>query len=92
MQMKRSKSEIPRPKNHYTPPNFVDIGDTTVAYRRKGQGEPVVFLHGAGFTRMWLPMYERMAASVDFIAPEHPGMGETPLPDWIDSFDDITLH
>lgn len=90
--MKRSQSEIPRPKNHYTPPNFVDIGDTTVAYRRKGQGEPVVFLHGAGFTRMWLPMYERMAASVDFIAPEHPGMGETPLPDWIDSFDDITLH
>ena len=33
----------------------------SVAYRRKGQGEPTLFLHGAGFTRMWLPFYERLA-------------------------------
>lgn len=92
MQTNQSRAKIPHPPKYYTTPTFVEVGDTNVAYRRQGKGEPVVFLHGAGFTRMWLPMYERMATSLDFIAPEHPGMGETPLPLWVNSFDDITLH
>ena len=68
------------------------VGDLDVAYRRKGSGEPVVFLHGAGSTRMWLPFYERMSQSVDLIAPEHPGFGDTAFPDWLDGFDDLILH
>jgi pimeloyl-ACP methyl ester carboxylesterase len=41
---------------------------------------------------MWLPFYERMAGSVDFIAPEHPGFGETPMPEWLTGMDDLVLH
>jgi pimeloyl-ACP methyl ester carboxylesterase len=62
------------------------------AYRRKGSGTPVLFLHGAGMTRMWLPFYEKMAQEHDFIAPEHPGFGETPMPPWLRGIDDLILH
>jgi pimeloyl-ACP methyl ester carboxylesterase len=77
---------------HFTEPSVVDVRGLQVAYRRKGSGRPTVFLHGAGSTRMWLPFYERMSASVDFLAPEHPGFGDTPAPDWLEGFDDLVLH
>jgi pimeloyl-ACP methyl ester carboxylesterase len=77
---------------HYTEPDFLDVRGLEVAYRRKGSGPATVFLHGAGGTRMWLPFYERMSESVDFVAPEHPGFGETPAPDWLEGFDDLALH
>ena len=76
----------------YTDPQRLQVGDLEVAYRRSGSGEPVVFLHGAGGTRMWLPFYERLSETVDLIAPEHPGFGDTEFPDWLDGFDDVVLH
>ena len=36
-----------------------------------------LYLHGSGLTRMWLPFYEQLSQSVDLLAPEHPGYGET---------------
>ncbi|HEY1366125.1 MAG TPA: alpha/beta hydrolase [Gaiellaceae bacterium] len=77
---------------HYTEPDVIDVRGLKVAYRRKGTGPPTVFLHGAGTTRLWLPFYERMSDGVDFLAPEHPGFGDTPMPDWLDGFDDLVLH
>jgi pimeloyl-ACP methyl ester carboxylesterase len=77
---------------HFTEPDLVDVRGLQVAYRRKGSGQPAVFLHGAGSTRMWLPFYERMSERLDFVAPEHPGFGDTPAPDWLEGFDDLVLH
>src|SRR5918999_3605291 len=85
-------SAIPRPPHFYTEPERMEVGGVDVAYRRRGDGEPVLYLHGAGFTRMWLPFHERLSESVDLIAPDHPGYGETPMPDWLDGFDDLVLH
>ena len=83
---------VPRPAAFYTEPERVEVGGLEVAYRRGGDGEPVLFLHGAGFTRMWPPFHERLSESVDLIAPDHPGYGETPMPDWLDGFDDLVIH
>ena len=89
-------ADIPRPKRHYTAPDWVDVEGHPVAYRRKaplsGAAETVLFLHGGGFTRMWLPVYEALAQKVDLIAPEHPGFGETPAAGWMKSFLDLALH
>lgn len=63
-----------------------------VAYRRQGAGEPVVYLHGIGMTRRWLPLYEQLSRVSDLVVPEHPGFGDTPLPDWLEGFDDLVLH
>lgn len=76
----------------YTQPKFEDIRGLKTAYRRKGAGEPVVYLHGAGLTRRWLPFHEELSKRADLIAPEHPGYGDTPFPDWLDGFPDLVLH
>jgi pimeloyl-ACP methyl ester carboxylesterase len=83
---------VPRPRHFYTEPEWIEVEGLRVAYRRKGQGPTTVFLHGAGFTRMWLPLYEGLSESVDLTAPEHPGYGETEMPDWLDGFDDLVIH
>ena len=85
------KTEVPKPPKYYTEPEFETVSGVPIAYRRKGSGEAVVFLHGAGFTRRWIPMYEMMSAHCDFIAPEAPGFGETPMPAWFRDFSDLTI-
>jgi pimeloyl-ACP methyl ester carboxylesterase len=70
----------------------VDVRGLRVAYRRQGEGEPTLFFHGAGFTRMWLPFHAALAEEVDLIAPEHPGYGETEMPEWLDGLDDLVIH
>ncbi len=45
---------VPKPRNYYTQPEFVNVNGLSTACRRKGRGEPVLFLHGAGSTRMIL--------------------------------------
>lgn len=76
----------------YTEPSRLHVRDVNVAYRRKGAGEPVVYFHGAGLTRRWLPFYEEMSSRVDLIVPEHPGFGDTAMPEWLEDFDDLALH
>ncbi len=83
---------VPRPTNFYTEPEWLDVGGLRVAYRRKGAGEPTLYLHGAGMTRMWLPHLEALSQHADVIAPEHPGYGETAMPDWLDGFEDLVIH
>jgi pimeloyl-ACP methyl ester carboxylesterase len=90
--MTEGNATVPRPRHHYTEPERIDVHGVDVAYRRKGSGEPVLFFHGAGFTRMWLPFHERLSQSVDLIAPEHPGYGGTEMPEWLEGFDDLAIH
>lgn len=76
----------------YESAQHVDVRGVDVAYRRKGSGDPVLYLHGIGMTRRWLPFYDALSKSCDLIVPEHPGFGETPTSAWIYSFDDLLLH
>lgn len=85
------KVEVPKPPRYYTEPRFEEVLGVPVAYRREGNGEATVLLHGAGFTRMWIPLYAMLAEELDFIAPEAPGFGETPMPQWVRGFDDVSI-
>jgi len=85
------KIDVPKPPKHYTEPRFEEVMGLPVAYRREGSGEATVLFHGAGFTRMWIPFYAMLAEKLDFITPESPGFGETPMPAWVRSFDDLTI-
>jgi pimeloyl-ACP methyl ester carboxylesterase len=88
----QTAAAVPRPRNFYTEPDWLEVGDLRVAYRRKGAGEPALYLHGAGLTRMWLPHLEALSCHVDVIAPEHPGYGATQMPEWLDGFEDLVIH
>jgi pimeloyl-ACP methyl ester carboxylesterase len=56
---------------------------TTLAYARKGTGDPLLLLHGIGHHRQaWDPVADILAAERDVIAVDLPGCGESPaLPD-----------
>jgi pimeloyl-ACP methyl ester carboxylesterase len=78
-----------------TPPveaELIDVAGSPTAVRRRGQGPPLLFLHGAGFTGQWLRFHEALAQNADVIAPEHIGFGDTPLQDWLRDVDDLVLH
>jgi pimeloyl-ACP methyl ester carboxylesterase len=56
---------------------------------RKGQGEPLLFLHGASGAQRWLPFMESLSQSHDVIVPEHPGFGASEMPEWLDNVADL---
>ncbi|MFI2189525.1 alpha/beta fold hydrolase [Streptomyces sioyaensis] len=51
----------------------------TVAYERKGAGEPIVLLHGIGHhLQAWHPVSDILAASHEVISLDLPGFGASP--------------
>jgi pimeloyl-ACP methyl ester carboxylesterase len=71
---------------------MIDVAGAQVALRRRGEGRPLLFIHGAGFTGKWLRFHEALAAGADVIAPEIPGYGASPDSEAIEGFDDLVLH
>jgi pimeloyl-ACP methyl ester carboxylesterase len=54
-------------------------GTSRLAFDRTGSGEPLVLLHGQGFSRRsWDPVVPALAAHRDVIAVDLPGHGESP--------------
>lgn len=68
---------------------FETVTGCRIRIMRKGQGEPMLFLHGAAGAQRWLPFMETLAQSHDVIVPEHPGFGGSDMPDWLDSVTDL---
>lgn len=64
-------------------------GGVPLSYLDRGAGPPLLFLHGAGGLPADAPFMGGLAAHARVIAPTHPGFGRAPLPDWIDSVDDL---
>jgi pimeloyl-ACP methyl ester carboxylesterase len=52
----------------------------TLAYERRGDGEPLVLIHGIGsYWRVWEPVMDLLARQREVIAVDLPGFGESPL-------------
>jgi pimeloyl-ACP methyl ester carboxylesterase len=67
------------------------VAGCRVRVMRKGQGEPLLFLHGAAGAGRWLPFMETLSESYDVIVPEHPGFGGSDTPDWLDNVGDLAF-
>ena len=58
---------------------LVSDSASRLAFDRVGRGEPLVLLHGQGFSRRcWDPVVDALAADRDVIAVDLPGHGESP--------------
>ncbi len=68
----------------------VQVDGTDVRVQVAGQGEPVVYLHGASGAG-WAPGLETLAERFRVYLPEHPGFGETERPSWIETVRDVAL-
>ena len=65
------------------------IADIELELFEAGSGAPLLFLHGAGGFAPTQPFVPHLSAKHRLIAPSHPGFGNSSLPEWLDSVDDI---
>jgi pimeloyl-ACP methyl ester carboxylesterase len=68
---------------------FETVTGCRIRIMRKGQGQPLLFLHGASGAANWLPFMDMLAQNYDVIVPEHPGFGASETPEWLDNVGDL---
>ena len=66
----------------------IAVRNSRIRLMRGGAGSPLLVLHGATGAS-WLPFMQTLAQHFDVIAPEHPGFGESQMPDWLDNVHDL---
>lgn len=69
----------------------VDARGVSTFVRETGSGPPLLFLHGPEDPG-WPPALARLAQEFRVFAPDHPGMGRTPLGPDLESMDDLVYH
>jgi pimeloyl-ACP methyl ester carboxylesterase len=69
----------------------VDVQGSPVFVREAGTGPPILFLHGPE-DPAWTPALAGLAAQFRVVAPDHPGMGRTPLAAGVDTMTDLVAH
>lgn len=69
----------------------VDVRGSPTFVREAGSGPTILFLHGPEDPG-WRPALERLARQFHLVAPDHPGMGRTPLGGDLESMDDLVYH
>ncbi|MEB3102131.1 alpha/beta fold hydrolase [Ferviditalea candida] len=69
----------------------IDVRGLRVRLYRAGKGEPLLWLHGANGGG-WNPFLQQLSSRYEVLAPEHPGFGQSDLPDWFDSIEDMAFH
>ncbi len=68
----------------------MDVFGQSLRVCEAGDGAALLFLHGAGGAN-WSPLHDKLAANHRLIAPEHPGFGKSPTPDWMMSVGDLAF-
>jgi pimeloyl-ACP methyl ester carboxylesterase len=67
-----------------------EVRGTPLDVIERGHGRPILVLHGFETLGSEPPLYRMVAERARVVAPSHPGYGASPLPDWIDSVDDLS--
>jgi len=76
----------------WSEPESLVVHDRRMVYRQGGSGDAVLYLHGLGLTRRWLPFHEALSNSRHVVAPEQPGFGDSEPSEWGESWEDVVLH
>lgn len=71
---------------------FVEIAGKKIQLMTGGEGEPLLYLHGAGEQLIWFPFHQALASGRKLYVPAHPGFGESSGYDEIDSMEDYVFH
>lgn len=71
------------------PVTKLKVADIELELFEAGQGRPLLFLHGGDGFDQGQPFVARLSAKHRLIAPSHPGFGNSSMPEWLDSVDDI---
>src|SRR6202034_752456 len=69
--------------------NPITVAGVTLDVEQAGDGRPLLFLHPGEGLQANRPWFEALARTHRVIAPHHPGFGNSSLPDWFGTVDDI---
>jgi pimeloyl-ACP methyl ester carboxylesterase len=67
----------------------IEIDGISIEALVRGDGRPLLFLHGIDYFQQQLPFLDRLAEQFRVVAPRHPGFGSTARPAWMRSVADI---
>jgi pimeloyl-ACP methyl ester carboxylesterase len=65
------------------------VAGVDLAIEERGSGRPLLFLHPGEGLEPQRPWLDLLARQYRVIAPWHPGWGNSALPDWVGSVDDL---
>jgi pimeloyl-ACP methyl ester carboxylesterase len=71
-------------------PDWLSVHGVQLEVVERGQGRPILFLHGEEGLDPKAPFLDLLAAHGRVIAPSHPGFGHSPGGDAIDTIDDLS--
>jgi len=63
----------------------VKVAGTELYVLKGGSGPPVLVLDGVEGFEGWLAFHDALAEQATVYAPSHPGYGQTPCPDWLET-------
>lgn len=70
----------------------IEVAGKRIQLLTGGEGEPLLYLHGAGEPAVWLPFHDLLASQRRLFAPMHPGFGESEGFEEIDTIEDYAFH
>lgn len=72
---------------------MVEVAHHRIHVLQAGGGDkvPVVFLHGAGGGGQWFEVLDDLAKTWPVYYPEHPGFGQSDLPEWLDTMTELAI-
>src|SRR5574341_210562 len=71
---------------------FLSVAGVRTHLLRGGRGAPVLVLHPEFGANRWFPYHDGLAERFQIFAPDHPGFGQSHLPEWMDGIDDLVFH
>jgi pimeloyl-ACP methyl ester carboxylesterase len=71
---------------------IIEIGGVHTHVFKKGEGHPLLWLHGANGNPKWNSFLESLSQNYTVYAPEHPGFGRSSRPVWFKDFEDMVYH
>jgi pimeloyl-ACP methyl ester carboxylesterase len=71
------------------PSKELTVGDATLEVLERGEGSPLLFLHGEDGLLFSDPLIDELAQSFRVIAPHHPGWGASTRPEYVTDVRDL---
>jgi len=67
----------------------ITVAGVSLELEERGEGPPLLFLHPGEGLEPRRPWLDHLAQRFRVIAPHHPGWGNSALPDWLSTVDDL---